>query len=189
MVQRTLRRIPGLGWEETTPGFGNRRVVRDDGETLVTATDALVGTAEAAEMVGVRRPNFVRDWASRPDFPAPAGTLSSGRVWRASEVSAYRDRRHPPRPTEKRLAGIARRVSWWDTPERTRRRPELFVARVLAHGSLEDIVDVTAAYSPATLRRAVAEAPASLLDAKTRRYWELVLDLPHTPPPPARQFR
>jgi hypothetical protein len=189
MTQRTRRRIPGLGWEETGLGSADRRVVRDDGETLVSATDELVGTAEAAEMVGLRRPNFVRDWASRPDFPAPAATLSSGRVWRASEVAAYRDRRSRPRPTDERLAAIARRVAWWDTPERTRRRPEVFVGRVLAYGSVEDIVDVTAAYGLKTLRRAVAAAPASLLDAKARRYWELVLDLPHGAPPPARRFR
>lgn len=188
MEKRTLRRIPALGWEETS-GLGGRRIVRDDGETLVTANDALVGTAEAAEIVGVRRPNFVRDWAARPDFPAPAGVLSSGRVWRASEVSSYRDRRRRPRPSKDRLAAIAGRVAWWENPKQTQRHPEVFVARVLARGSAEDIVDVAAAYGPATLRRAVVSAPASLLDAKSRRYWELVLDLPHTAPPPPRQFR
>lgn len=189
MIRRTLRRISGFGWEETTRGIGGRRVVRDGGEALVTANGTLVGTKEAAEIVGVRRPNFVRDWASRPDFPAPAGTLASGRVWRASEVLAYRNRRQRARPSDARLAGIARRVAWWDSAERTRSRPQVFVARVLAHGSAEDIVDVTAAYGPAILRRAVTSAPASLLDAKSRRYWELVLDLPHTAPPPVRQFR
>jgi predicted nucleotidyltransferase len=50
----------------------------------------LVGTSEAAEIYGVRPSNFLRDWASRPDFPAPAASLRSGRVWDGDELLAYR---------------------------------------------------------------------------------------------------
>jgi predicted nucleotidyltransferase len=52
--------------------------------------DRLLGTKEAAAFYGVNVPNFCRDWASRPDFPAPAAKLSGGRVWRAEELLAYR---------------------------------------------------------------------------------------------------
>jgi len=162
--------------------------MRDDGEVLVGALDELVGTAEAAAIIGVRPPNFVRDWASRPDFPAPAGTLSSGRVWRASEVAAYRERRRRPKPDDERLSAIARKVAWWDAPDRTRARPDVFIARVLAHGSTDDILDVTAAFGSAALRRAVIDAPAAVLDQRARHYWELVLDLPHAEPPAARSI-
>jgi hypothetical protein len=55
-----------------------------------TTTDRLLGTKEAAAFYGVNVPNFIRDWASRPDFPAPAATLSGGRVWRAEDLLAYR---------------------------------------------------------------------------------------------------
>lgn len=189
MIQRTLRRIPSLGWEEVLPASGSHRIIRDTGEVLVEADDPLVGTAEAAAIVGVRPPNFVRDWASRAEFPAPAGTMSSGRVWRESDVVAYRDRRRRASPGAERLDAIARRVAWWDPPERTRARPDLFIARVLASGSIEDIVDVTAAFGTAALRRAVAAAPAAILDAKARHYWELVLDMAHSPAPPARRTR
>jgi predicted nucleotidyltransferase/SAM-dependent methyltransferase len=55
-----------------------------------TTKDRLLGTKEAAAFYGVSVPNFCRDWASRPDFPAPAATLARGRVWRAADLLAYR---------------------------------------------------------------------------------------------------
>lgn len=183
-----MRRLPSVGWEESWPDGRSHRVIRDDGEILASANGELAGTTEAAAIVGVRPPNFVRDWASRPGFPAPVGTLRAGRVWRAADVAAYRDRRRRPVPTDDRLSAIARKVAWWDAPEQTRARPERFIARVLARGSVDDIVDVTAAFGAAALRRAVADAPADVLDARARHYWELVLDLPRTDPRPARRI-
>jgi predicted nucleotidyltransferase len=50
----------------------------------------LVGTKEAAALYGVRPSNFVRDWASREDFPAPVATLARGRLWAREAVEAYR---------------------------------------------------------------------------------------------------
>jgi uncharacterized protein len=55
------------------------------------ATD-LVGTREAASVLGVRPQNFLRDWASRPDFPAPIASLAATRVWSRREIEDYRDR-------------------------------------------------------------------------------------------------
>lgn len=62
----------------------------------------LVGTKEAAALYGVRPSNFVRDWASREDFPAPVATLARGRLWAREAVEAYREKqrgdvRWPPR--------------------------------------------------------------------------------------------
>jgi len=158
--------------------------VRDDG--VVLHHGPLVGTAEAASVAGVRPQNFVRDWASRPDFPAPVAILSSGRVWRESDVRAYAIARRRPAPDQARLSEIARRVAWWDEPERTLSRPEIFVARVLARGSADEIVDVEAKYGRAVMRRAVRRAPASMLGDKARNYWEVVLGMPHEPAPPVR---
>ncbi len=50
----------------------------------------LVGTAEAAALVGVRPSNFVRDWASRADFPEPVANLARGRLWSREAVADYR---------------------------------------------------------------------------------------------------
>jgi predicted nucleotidyltransferase len=49
----------------------------------------LVGTREAAEIVDVQPSNFVRDWASRPDFPAPLVDIPRRRLWDRAAVEAY----------------------------------------------------------------------------------------------------
>ncbi|MCH8994837.1 MAG: DUF2283 domain-containing protein [Chloroflexi bacterium] len=58
--------------------------------------DELVGVAEAAKLCQVRKPNFVRDFASRPDFPKPLAELASGRIWYRSEIEAYLEPREGP---------------------------------------------------------------------------------------------
>jgi hypothetical protein len=180
-----MRWVPGSGWDVVSADGVTLKKISEAG-AVYHASDELVGTQEAAAIVGVRPPNFVRDWASRPDFPAPVGVLSSGRVWRATEVRDYVIRRRRPKPSPDRLAAIARRVAWWDDPERTEARPSLFIARVLARGSTEDVLDIEAQFGRTAMRRAVREAPAGVLGDRARNYWQLVLDLPREPAPPVR---
>ena len=59
--------------------------------------ESLVGAKEAAKIFGVRPSNFVRDWAARPDFPAPVATLARGRLWVREDLLAYRARTCPRR--------------------------------------------------------------------------------------------
>ena len=103
-----MRRLANFGWSIETDEGDVRAIKRDDGRVL-PVVDRLMGTQEAAQSVGVRPSNFVRDWASRPDFPAPVATLSSGRVWLASDVERYARDKRAPRPTEGRMAEIAAR--------------------------------------------------------------------------------
>jgi uncharacterized protein YuzE len=57
------------------------------------SVDELIGAGEAATIVGVNTPNLVRDHASRADFPKPAATLPTGRLWLRGQVQAYADAR------------------------------------------------------------------------------------------------
>ena len=57
----------------------------------------LVGTKEAAALFGVRPSNFVRDWASRDDFPEPVTTLARGRLWAREDLLFYHVRTGPRR--------------------------------------------------------------------------------------------
>ena len=66
--------------------------------------EALLGTSEAAAFFDVRPPNFVRDLASRDDFPAPVASLASTRVWRRGDLRAYRQRRRSSRRGANTLA-------------------------------------------------------------------------------------
>ena len=58
--------------------------------------DELIGVAEAAKLYGVKKPNFVRDFASKPDFPRPLVELASGRIWSRSEIESYFQAKHRP---------------------------------------------------------------------------------------------
>lgn len=52
--------------------------------------DSLVGVAEAAKLFGVKKPNFLRDYASKEDFPGPVAKLASGRIWRLKDLEEYK---------------------------------------------------------------------------------------------------
>ena len=52
-------------------------------------SDLIVGVREAAEMLGVERSNFVRDYANKPEFPAVIAELASGRFWLRPAVERY----------------------------------------------------------------------------------------------------
>lgn len=49
----------------------------------------LLGVKEAAELAGKDRANFLRDLASRPDFPEPVARLASGQLWLSTDVARY----------------------------------------------------------------------------------------------------
>ena len=181
-----MRRLAKFGWSIETPGGRVGAIRRDDG-TVLPVAGSLMGTREAARFVGVRPPNFVRDWASRPDFPAPMATLSSGRVWDAAEVERYTTARRTPKLTNERMASVARRLVWWQEPDRTLARPLEFVARVMATGSLDEIRDVERFFGRATFREAVAKAPPGVFDPRSWNYWLLVLGLDRTTPLPERR--
>jgi tetratricopeptide (TPR) repeat protein len=51
--------------------------------------DSIVGVKESAEIAGVEKSNFVRDYANKPGFPKPIVDLASGRLWLRSEVEDF----------------------------------------------------------------------------------------------------
>jgi hypothetical protein len=168
--------LPGVGWEQ----------VDGDGRRLSLIGD-LAGTAEAAAMARVKKPNFVRDIACRSDFPAPIAVLASGRIWRKTDVKAFLDRMSRT-PSEEEIRSIAERVMWWQPADRTLKRPLRFVAQVMAIGSLDEVERVRARYGERAFGRALADAPAGVFDARSWRYWHLVLGRASVPPLPIRRF-
>ena len=180
-----IRRIARYGWSIETSD-GDVSAIRLDDGTILPVVDRLMGTREAARFLGVQPSNFVRDWASRPDFPAPVAALSSGRVWLAANVERYATARRSPKPGDERIDEIARRIVWWQEPERTRARPLGFVARVLALGSLDEVRDVERSFGPRMLREALTKASPGVFDRRSWNYWLLVLGLDRTMPLPTR---
>lgn len=57
--------------------------------------DNLVGAAEIAKRLGVKRPNVVHDWIRRfPEdaehpFPAPVTTVSKVRIWNWHDIERW----------------------------------------------------------------------------------------------------
>ena len=72
-----------------------------------------LGAKEAAEVYGVNVPNFIRDWASRPDFPAPAAIVANGRIWRRAEVEDYRTSSGPKRGAKKQKLRLSEQAIEW----------------------------------------------------------------------------
>lgn len=180
-----MRRLPRFGWSIET-AEGDLVAIRGDGGPTHPVVDRLMGTKEAARCLGVLPPNFVRDWASRADFPAPVANLSSGRVWLASDVERYETRRRAPKPTEERIAEIARRLAWWQDPKQTLARPLAFVARVMALGSLDEVRDVERFFGRRSLDEALIRASAGVFDRRSWNYWLLVLGRELATPLPVR---
>jgi hypothetical protein len=182
---RRIRRLARYGWSIETSEGEVRAIKRDDG-TVLPVIDRLMGTREAARFLGVQPSNFVRDWASRPDFPTPAAALSSGRVWLAVDVARYATGRRSPKPSDERIAEIARRIVWWQKPEQTLARPLDFVARVMASGSLDEVRDIEQRLGRRALQEALTKASPGVFDRRSWNYWLLVLGLERTTPLPAR---
>jgi predicted DNA-binding transcriptional regulator AlpA len=52
--------------------------------------DDLVGAAEIASRLGVKRPQVVHEWRKRhPEFPEPVATLSNGLIWDWRDVDRW----------------------------------------------------------------------------------------------------
>jgi hypothetical protein len=181
------RWLPVGGWQQVDDDGRLVTLRTEDGITL-SRVDDLVGTAEAAAMAGVKKPNFVRDIASRSDFPKPIGVLVSGRIWRKTEVEAFLGRMHRASSAEE-IGSIAKRVMWWQPADRTLKRPLRFVAQVMAIGSFDEIERVRARYGERAFGRALTEAPAGVFDPRSWHYWHLVLGRAPVPPLPIRRFQ
>lgn len=185
MAASRHRRLPSYGWAVESDRGDVRAIKRDDG-LLMPVLDQLMGTKEAARSVGLQRSNFVRDWASRADFPAPVAELSSGRVWLAGDVARYAANRRASTPGVGRLAEIAGRIVWWQTPEQTLERPLDFIARVMASGSLDEVRDVELAFGRRRFQDALRDAAPGVFDGPSWNYWLLILGIDQATPIPTR---
>lgn len=73
------------------------------------------------------------------------------------------------------LEQVAKRVGWYSDPARLLANPDLFLARVMARGGSEDVVEVLRHFPIDALRRAYLHAPPGLFTKRAWAYWGLVL--------------
>ena len=55
----------------------------------VGPSELIVGDKEAAEMLGMERSDFIRDYADKPDFPPPIAELGSDCFWLRPAIQRY----------------------------------------------------------------------------------------------------
>lgn len=97
---------------------GHRCHVRYDGSIIIDVMNDsidldVVGTKEAAALVGVQPSNFVRDWAGRPDFPKPVVRLGRRRLWDREAVRDYHRRVGPRRAQRLDDLGLSEDAERW----------------------------------------------------------------------------
>jgi hypothetical protein len=74
-----------------------RKVTGEDVTLTIEVVPALVGVAEAAEILGWDKRRIIT-YVNRGSFPEPLTSLASGRVWLREDVEAYArewQRSHP----------------------------------------------------------------------------------------------
>lgn len=95
MVAETTEAVPGVNLDLDAEGRLLGLEIVGATEVIGTAaaeldfTGELVGVKEAAEISGKDKGNFLRDLASREDFPKPIVELASGRYWLSGEIEQY----------------------------------------------------------------------------------------------------
>jgi hypothetical protein len=65
-----------------------RRAAGEEAILTVDVVPALVGVAEAAQILGWDRRRVIT-YVDRGSFPSPVASLASGRVWRRDDVEAF----------------------------------------------------------------------------------------------------
>jgi hypothetical protein len=85
-----------------------------------------------------------------------------------------------------RLAAMARRVCWWEPVAATLENTALFLCRIMALGTWDDICIALDHYGRDAFREALQNAPPGLFDPRSWHYWHHRLKLLPVPPLPQR---
>lgn len=91
-----------------------------------------------------------------------------------------------PYPAE--LKKIARKVVWYDAPERTLEDLNTFLSHLMVYGSPQDVAEVERHVSEKEFRRVLEDAPAGVFTAEAWTRWHKHFGMLPVPPLPRRRF-
>jgi hypothetical protein len=94
-----------------------------------------------------------------------------------------------PIPLNDETAAVARRVIWFEPPEKALADPIRFMAYAMAHALHEDMKIIRRYVSDVDFREALDHAPPGIIDPRSWAYWNSKLDRWPAPPLPKRRFR
>jgi len=82
---------------------------------------------------------------------------------------------------------IARRIVWFETPEKALADPMRFLAYAVTYAAHEDMKTLRNHVSDADFEEALKKAPPGVIDPRSWAYWNSKMG--HWPPPPLPQRR
>jgi hypothetical protein len=89
-------------------------------------------------------------------------------------------------PTTPELLRVARRVIWFEEPERGLADPLQFLAHVMVYGTVEDLKALRGIVGTDDYREVLDHAPPGIFDPRSWAYWNLVCGRNPAPPLPVR---
>lgn len=89
----------------------------------------------------------------------------------------------PPTPE---LLAVARRVVWFEEPERALADPVQLLAHVMVFGTVEDLKALRGIVTKEDYREVLDQAPPGIFDRRSWAYWNLICDRRPAPPLPVR---
>ena len=91
-----------------------------------------------------------------------------------------------PLPRTIELLRVARRVIWFDEPERALADAARFLAHVMVFGTVGDLIALDGIVGKEEYRQALDQAPPGLFDPRSWAYWNLICGRRPAPPLPVR---
>ena len=93
-----------------------------------------------------------------------------------------------PIPLTPETSAVARRVVWFEEPEKALADPIRFMAYAMAYARHEDMRVIRQSVSDDDFRQALVRAPPGIIDPRSWAYWNLRMGRFPAPPMPKRSF-
>ena len=91
-----------------------------------------------------------------------------------------------PLPRNPDVLAVARRVIWFEPPERAVTDPIRFLAYLMTYGTVEDVAVVRRYLDLGDFREALEQAPPGIIDERSWAYWHAMTGRYPAPPMPRR---
>ncbi|MEQ1619354.1 MAG: hypothetical protein ABL883_13540 [Terricaulis sp.] len=91
-------------------------------------------------------------------------------------------------PLTDAMKAVARRVIWFEQPEKALSDPARFIAYAMRYATHEDMKAIRTHLSDEEFRGAIDCAPPGIVDPRSWAYWNLMLGRSPPPPMPVRAF-
>ncbi len=93
-----------------------------------------------------------------------------------------------PIPLTPQTSEVARRIVWFEEPERALADPIRFMAYAMTYARHEDMRVIRQYVSDDEFRQALERAPPGIIDPRSWAYWNLKMGRFPPPPLPQRSF-